>query len=269
MKKQAKFIFITGGVVSGLGKGITGASLGMLLKARGFNVFMQKMDPYLNIDPGTMSPFEHGEVYVTNDGGETDLDLGHYERFIDINLSKNASTSAGKIYSDVLAAERKGSTNGKTVQVVPHITDQIKNKIYQVATESEAEIIITEIGGTVGDIESLPFIEAIRQIRMERGKENVMFVHVALLLYLNSSKEYKTKPIQHSVKELLSLGIQPDVIVTRSDHQVEKDVLKKISLFCNVPVENVIQNTDSDSIYKVPLELVDQNLQDLVLKQFG
>jgi len=267
--KQPKFVFVTGGVVSGLGKGITGASLGMLLKRSGLSVFMQKMDPYLNIDPGTMSPFEHGEVYVTDDGGETDLDLGHYERFIDVNLSKNSSTSSGKIYSDVLSAERKGSTNGKTVQVIPHITDYIKSKVYQVAEESQADVIITEIGGTVGDIESLPFLEAIRQVRMENGKDNVLFVHVALVPYLNASKEYKTKPIQHSVKELLSLGIQPDVIVTRSDKPIADELRKKIALFCNVPLTNVIQNTDSDSIYKVPLELAEQNFQEIVIDQFS
>jgi len=264
-----KFIFVTGGVVSGLGKGITGSSLGMLLKACNLSVFMQKMDPYLNIDPGTMSPFEHGEVYVTADGGETDLDLGHYERFIDVELSKASSTSAGRIYSDVLAAERKGTTNGKTVQVVPHITDYIKAKVYQVADESQANIIITEIGGTVGDIESLPFVEAIRQIRMEKGKENVMFIHVGLLPYIASSQEYKTKPIQHSVKEFLSLGVQPDVVITRSDKTVSIDVLNKISLFCNIPLSNVIQNTDSDSIYKIPLELADQNFQNIVIKHFN
>jgi len=272
MKKiecPTKFIFVTGGVVSGLGKGITGSSLGMLLKACNLSVFMQKMDPYLNVDPGTMSPFEHGEVFVTADGGETDLDLGHYERFIDVELSKASSTSAGRIYSDVLAAERKGTTNGKTVQVVPHITDYIKTKVYQVADESQANIIITEIGGTVGDIESLPFIEAIRQIRMEKGKENVMFIHVGLLPYLASSQEYKTKPIQQSVKEFLSLGVQPDVVVSRSDKTVSIDVLNKISLFCNVPLSNVIQNTDSDSIYKIPLELADQNFQNIVIKHFN
>ncbi|ATG97742.1 CTP synthase [Mesoplasma lactucae] len=267
MKKNSKFVFVTGGVVSGLGKGITGSSLGLLLKNSGLDIFMQKMDPYLNIDPGTMSPFEHGEVYVTNDGGETDLDLGHYERFIDTNLTKQSSTSAGKIYADVLEKERKGEWGGKTIQVIPHITDAIKAKIYEGAETSNADVVITEIGGTVGDIESQPFIEAIRQVRMEQGKENVLFIHVGLLPYLSASKEYKTKPIQHSVKELLGMGIQPDVIVTRSDKPVEQDLLKKISLFCNIPEKNVIQNTNAETIYEVPLELEKQNLQDIVIDQ--
>ncbi|MCL8212426.1 CTP synthase [Mesoplasma whartonense] len=267
MGKGTKFIFITGGVVSGLGKGITGSSLGRLLKNTGLTIFMQKMDPYLNIDPGTMSPFEHGEVYVTDDGGETDLDLGHYERFIDTNLNKQSSTSAGKIYEEVLTKERKGDWGGKTVQVIPHITDAIKQKIYRAGESSQADVIITEIGGTVGDIESQPFIEAIRQVRMELGRENVLFLHVGLLPYLSASKEYKTKPIQHSVKELLSLGIQPDVIITRSDKPVEVDLLKKISLFCNIPLKNVIQNTNADTIYKVPLELASQDLHKIVIDQ--
>lgn len=267
MTKGTKFIFITGGVVSGLGKGITGSSLGRLLKNTGLTIFMQKMDPYLNIDPGTMSPFEHGEVYVTDDGGETDLDLGHYERFIDTNLNKQSSTSAGKIYEEVLTQERQGNWGGKTVQVIPHITDAIKQKIYRAGESSQADVIITEIGGTVGDIESQPFIEAIRQVRMELGKESVLFLHVGLLPYLSASKEYKTKPIQHSVKELLSLGIQPDVIVTRSEKPVETDLLKKISLFCNVPLKNVIQNTNTDTIYKVPLELAEQKLHEIVIAQ--
>ncbi|MCL8211461.1 CTP synthase [Mesoplasma sp. JKS002658] len=267
MGKGTKFIFITGGVVSGLGKGITGSSLGRLLKNTGLTIFMQKMDPYLNIDPGTMSPFEHGEVYVTDDGGETDLDLGHYERFIDTNLNKQSSTSAGKIYEEVLTKERKGDWGGKTVQVIPHITDAIKQKIYRAGESSQADVIITEIGGTVGDIESQPFIEAIRQVRMELGRENVLFLHVGLLPYLSASKEYKTKPIQHSVKELLSLGIQPDVIITRSDKPVEVDLLKKISLFCNIPLNNVIQNTNADTIYKVPLELASQDLHKIVIDQ--
>ncbi|AGR41652.1 CTP synthase [Spiroplasma taiwanense] len=264
---MTKHIFITGGVVSGLGKGITGSSLGVLLKQSGLKVFMQKFDPYLNIDPGTMNPIEHGEVFVTDDGGETDLDLGHYERFIDVNLSKTSSTSAGKIYSEALDAERQGKYLGKTVQVIPHITNLIKEKIYKVEKENAADVIISEIGGTVGDIESQPFIEAIRQVRMEKGKENVMFIHVALLPFLSISSEFKTKPIQHSVKEMLSLGIQPDVIVARSEKEFDDKLKDKISSFCNVPKENVINCPDSNSIYKVPLLIEKTNLHKIVAKQ--
>ncbi|AHI53376.1 CTP synthase [Spiroplasma culicicola] len=264
---MTKYIFITGGVVSGLGKGITGSSLGVLLKNSGVKVFMQKFDPYLNIDPGTMNPIEHGEVFVTDDGGETDLDLGHYERFIDENLFKVSSTSAGKIYSEALETERLGKYEGKTVQVIPHITNLIKEKIYKAGEKSGADVIISEIGGTVGDIESQPFIEAIRQVRMEKGHENVMFIHVALLPYLRVSGEYKTKPIQHSVKEMLSLGIQPDVIVARTEGIIEDRLKDKISLFCNIPNENVIVCPDADSIYKVPLILKETNLHDIVAKQ--
>lgn len=264
---MAKFIFITGGVVSGLGKGITGSSLGVLLKQSGLKVFMQKFDPYLNIDPGTMNPIEHGEVFVTEDGGETDLDLGHYERFIDESLFKVSSTSAGKIYSEVLDNERHGVYKGKTVQVIPHITNSIKEKVYKAEEISGADIVISEIGGTVGDIESQPFIEAIRQVRMDRGYENVMFIHVALLPYLRVSKEYKTKPIQHSVKEMLSLGIQPDVIVTRTEGEIDHKLTEKISLFCNIPNENVIVCPDADSIYKVPLILGKSNLHQIVARQ--
>ncbi|WBX35818.1 CTP synthase [Mycoplasma capricolum] len=264
---MAKFIFVTGGVVSGLGKGITASSIGALLKASGLKVFMQKFDPYLNVDPGTMSPYQHGEVFVTKDGGETDLDLGHYERFIDEELTKLSSTTSGKIYLSVIKGERKGDTSGKTIQVVPHITDAIKNKVYQAAKQSQADVIISEIGGTVGDIESQPFIEAIRQIRLEQGKENVMFVHVVLLLWLAASKEYKTKPIQNSVKAMASLGIQPDVIVCRSDSNSPKDIKEKISLFCNVPITNIIDAIDQDSIYRVPLALAKQNLQEIIIEQ--
>ncbi|QGS52433.1 CTP synthase [Spiroplasma tabanidicola] len=263
---MAKYIFITGGVVSGLGKGITGSSLGVLLKNSGLKVFMQKFDPYLNIDPGTMNPIEHGEVYVTVDGGETDLDLGHYERFIDENLSKVSSWSAGRIYSEALNKERKGGYLGKTVQVIPHITDLIKEKIYKAEEKSKADIIISEIGGTVGDIESQPFIEAIRQVRMEKGKNNVMFIHVALLPYLKVSGEYKTKPIQHSVKEMLSLGIQPDIIVARTESSIKDRLKSKISLFCNIPISNVIVCPDSDSIYKVPLVLKETKMHEIVAK---
>lgn len=264
---MTKYVFITGGVVSGLGKGITGSSLGRLLKNSGLNIFMQKFDPYLNVDPGTMSPYQHGEVYVTDDGAETDLDLGHYERFIDVNLSKKSSTSSGKIYFEVLEAERRGDWGGKTVQVIPHITDSIKQKVYQAGEDKTIDVVITEIGGTVGDIESLPFFEALRQIRMEQGKENVLFLHVGLVPYISASKEYKTKPIQHSVKELLSLGIQPDIIVTRSDNHVGMEIKEKISAFCSVPVENVIEAVDVDSIYKVPQKMKDQNLHGVVIEQ--
>ncbi|ATZ16961.1 CTP synthetase [Williamsoniiplasma luminosum] len=264
---MTKYIFITGGVVSGLGKGITGSSLGRLLVNSGIKVFMQKFDPYLNVDPGTMSPYQHGEVYVTDDGAETDLDLGHYERFIDTNLSKKSSTSSGRIYLDILEAERRGDWGGKTVQVIPHITDHIKNKVYAIADEPNVDVVITEIGGTVGDIESQPFLEALRQIRMEKGKENVLFVHVGLVPYISASKEYKTKPIQHSVKELLSLGIQPDIIVTRSDKKTPIEIANKISLFCNVPKENVIQAIDVDSIYEVPVMMGQQNLHKIVIDQ--
>ncbi|QHX37056.1 CTP synthase [Spiroplasma sp. BIUS-1] len=264
---MAKHIFITGGVVSGLGKGITGSSLGVLLKNSGLKIFMQKFDPYLNIDPGTINPIEHGEVYVTDDGGETDLDLGHYERFIDVNLSKNSSTSAGRIYYEALEKERNGKYGGKTVQVIPHITEEIKQRIYKAELESQADVIITEVGGTVGDIESQPFLEALRQVRMERGKDNVMFVHVALLPYLKVSGEFKTKPIQHSVKELLNLGIQPDVIIARSEMEFDQKLKDKISLLCSIPVENVIECPDSDSIYKVPLVIEKWNLHKIAAEQ--
>ncbi|AUM63030.1 CTP synthase [Spiroplasma monobiae] len=264
---MAKHIFITGGVVSGLGKGITGSSLGVLLKSGGLKIFMQKFDPYLNIDPGTINPIEHGEVYVTDDGAETDLDLGHYERFIDINLSKHSSTSAGRIYYEALEKERNGKYGGKTVQVIPHITNEIKQRIYKAELESKADVVITEIGGTVGDIESQPFLEALRQVRMEKGKENVMFVHVALLPYLKVSGEFKTKPIQHSVKELLNLGIQPDVIVARSEFDFDQKLKDKISLLCSIPSENVVSCPDSDSIYKVPLVIEKSNLHKIAAKQ--
>ncbi|AKU80296.1 CTP synthase [Spiroplasma turonicum] len=266
---MSKHIFITGGVVSGLGKGITGSSLGVLLKNSGLKIFMQKFDPYLNIDPGTMNPIEHGEVFVTNDGGETDLDLGHYERFIDVNLTKSSSYSAGRIYADALDIERQGGYKGKTVQVIPHITNLIKSKIYEVEKNNDYDVIISEIGGTVGDIESQPFLEAIRQIRMEKSKENVLFIHIALLPYLKVSNEFKTKPIQHSVKEMLSLGLQPDIIVARSEFSFEDKLKDKISSFCNVPKENVIECSDSDSIYKVPLIVQKSNMHKIVAKQLN
>ena len=229
-----KYIFVTGGVVSGLGKGITAASLGRLLKARGLKVAAQKLDPYINIDPGTMSPYQHGEVFVTEDGAETDLDLGHYERFIDENLNRFSNLTTGKVYWNVLNKERNGEYLGNTVQVIPHITNEIKSFIYNVGETSEADVIITEIGGTVGDIESQPFLEAIRQVSLEVGKENCIFIHVCLVPYLQSSGEHKSKPVQHSVKELRTVGISPDIIVLRVDQPVDQDIIDKISLFCNV-----------------------------------
>lgn len=239
-----KYIFVTGGVVSGLGKGITAASLGRLLKARGQKVTIQKFDPYINIDPGTMSPYQHGEVFVTDDGAETDLDLGHYERFIDENLSKNSNVTTGKIYWSVISKERKGDYLGGTVQVIPHITNEIKDRIYRVGKSGHTDIVITEIGGTVGDIESLPFLEAIRQVAADVGRENCMYIHVTLVPFLGKSGEQKTKPTQHSVKELLGLGIQPDVIVCRSEMPLAKELRDKIGLFCNIPGECVIPNLD-------------------------
>lgn len=264
-----KYIFITGGVVSSLGKGITAASLGRLLKSRGLKVSLQKMDPYLNIDPGTMSPYQHGEVFVTDDGGETDLDLGHYERFTDVNMSKNSSVSAGKIYWSVINKERKGDYLGGTVQVIPHITNEIKSRVYRVAKESCPDIVITEIGGTVGDIESLPFLEAIRQVKYEVGRENVLFIHVTLVPYLSKAGELKTKPTQHSVKELRSIGIQPDIIVCRTEKPISRDMKDKIGLFCNVDGDSVVENTDADTLYEVPLLLHREGLDRLVIKKLG
>ena len=261
---MAKFIFVTGGVVSGLGKGLTAASLGRILKQRGLKVFMQKLDPYINVDPGTMSPFQHGEVFVTSDGAETDLDLGHYERFIDEELNKNSSVTTGRIYSDVISKERRGDYLGATVQVVPHITNEIKSKIYAAAVSSGADIVITEIGGTVGDIESLPFIEAIRQIRLDLGYDSTLYIHTVLLPYIGASHEVKTKPTQHSVKELLGYGIQPDIIVCRSEHHISRELKEKISLFCNVPVEAVISNYDVEVLYELSLSLLKQHMDDLV-----
>ena len=262
---MAKYIFVTGGVVSGLGKGLTAASLGRILKNRGLKVFMQKLDPYINVDPGTMSPYQHGEVFVTSDGAETDLDLGHYERFIDEELNKNSSITTGRIYSHVISKERRGDYLGATVQVVPHITNEIKRRIYAAAKSSNADIVITEIGGTVGDIESLPFIEAIRQVRLDLGYENTMYIHTTLLPYIKASKELKTKPTQHSVKELRGLGIQPDIIVCRSEVDFDEDLKNKISLFCNVPANAVIANIDVDVLYELPVQLLNQHIDDLVL----
>ncbi|AYO31978.1 CTP synthase [Biomaibacter acetigenes] len=266
---HTKFIFITGGVVSSLGKGITAASLGRLLKSRGLAVFMQKFDPYINIDPGTMSPYQHGEVFVTEDGAETDLDLGHYERFIDVNLTKDSNVTTGKVYWSVITKERRGDYLGGTVQVIPHITNEIKDRIVKVAKESRPDVVITEIGGTVGDIESLPFLEAIRQLKADIGRDHVLYIHVTLVPYLSKAGELKTKPTQHSVKELRSIGIQPDVIVCRSERALSEELKEKIALFCNVEPEAVVQNYDADTIYEVPLILKNEGLDEIVAKKLG
>lgn len=264
-----KYIFVTGGVVSGLGKGITAASLGRLLKARGFKVTMQKFDPYINMDPGTMSPYQHGEVFVTDDGAETDLDLGHYERFIDENLSINSNVTTGKIYWSVITKERRGDYEGKTVQVIPHITNEIKARVYRVAQQQQTDIVITEIGGTVGDIESTPYLEAIRQVSTEVGKENCMYIHLTLVPCITTSGEQKSKPTQHSVKELLSLGIQPDMIVCRTEKPLEDGLAGKIGLFCNISEDCVIPNLDLDTLYEVPLALENEGLAKMVCKRLG
>lgn len=267
--KQPKYIFVTGGVVSSLGKGITASSLGRLLKNRGLKVFMQKFDPYINVDPGTMSPFQHGEVFVTEDGAETDLDLGHYERFIDENLSQNSNITTGRIYQTVIAKERRGDYLGATIQVIPHITNEIKDKLKAVYQDSKADVIITEIGGTVGDIESLPFLEAIRQFRIDIGFENTLYIHNTLVPYLVAASELKTKPTQHSVKELRSLGINPDIIVLRTSHDISKDMKEKVALFCSVKEEAIIEVKDAEIIYEVPLALQAQNLDDIVCRHFN
>lgn len=266
---STKYIFVTGGVVSSLGKGITAASLGQLLKSRGLKVSIQKFDPYINIDPGTMSPYQHGEVFVTDDGAETDLDLGHYERFIDINLSKNSNVTSGKVYWSVITKERKGDYLGGTVQVIPHITNEIKERICRVAKEGTFDVVITEIGGTVGDIESLPFLEAIRQVKYDVGRDNVMYIHVTLVPYLGKAGELKTKPTQHSVKELRSIGIQPDVIVCRAEKALSQDMKDKIGLFCNIDKGNVVQNLDAESLYEVPLMLKEEGLDTIAIKHLG
>ena len=263
----AKYVFVTGGVVSGLGKGITAASLGRLLKARGLRITMQKFDPYLNVDPGTMNPFQHGEVFVTDDGAETDLDLGHYERFIDENLTQNSNVTSGRVYWNVIQKERNGDYGGGTVQVIPHITNEIKARIYD--GKENVDVAIIEVGGTVGDIESQPFLEAIRQFATEVGRSNCLFIHVTLVPYLACSHEHKSKPTQHSVKELLSIGIQPDIIVLRSEKEVGEDIKKKIALFCNVSENCVIENLDLPLLYAVPLALRDERLDDIVCKRFG
>lgn len=264
-----KYVFVTGGVVSGLGKGITAASLGRLLKARGYRVTIQKFDPYINVDPGTMSPYQHGEVFVTDDGAETDLDLGHYERFIDENLSINSNVTTGKIYWTVLNKERRGDYLGGTVQVIPHITNEIKERIYRVGKNSDTDVVITEIGGTVGDIESTPFLEAIRQFVAEVGRQNAMYIHVTLVPYISGSNELKSKPTQHSVKELLSIGIQPNVIVCRTEMEIPKEMAKKISLFCNVREEDIIQNMTAPSLYDVPMMLEKEGLAACVCHHLG
>ncbi len=262
-----KYIFVTGGGVSSLGKGITAASLGRLLKSRGFKVTVQKFDPYINIDPGTMSPYQHGEVFVTDDGAETDLDLGHYERFIDINLSKSSNVTTGKIYQSVITKERRGDYLGGTVQVIPHITNEIKNRVFRVGNNSNADFVITEIGGTVGDIESLPFLEAIRQVKKDVGKNDVLYIHVTLVPYIGGAGELKTKPTQHSVKELRSIGITPDILVCRSERPMSEDMIAKLAMFCDVDKEAVIQNLTTRSIYQVPMLLEKQHLDEIVLKK--
>ena len=259
-RMAVKYIFVTGGVVSGLGKGITAASLGCLLKQRGLKVTIQKFDPYLNVDPGTMSPFQHGEVFVTDDGAETDLDLGHYERFTDENLTVNSSVTSGKVYWSVLNRERSGDYLGRTIQVIPHITNEIKERIYRVGKSTNTDVVITEIGGTVGDIESQPFLEAIRQFQHEVGHDNAILIHVTLIPYLSASGELKTKPTQASVKELQGMGIQPDIIVCRTEHELDRQIRDKIALFCNVPKKCVLQNLDVEYLYEAPLAMEKENL---------
>jgi CTP synthase len=266
---ETRYVFVTGGVVSSLGKGITAASLGRLLKARGLKVDVQKFDPYLNVDPGTMSPFQHGEVFVTEDGAETDLDIGHYERFLDQNLSRNANHTQGAIWDRVLRRERKGDYLGKTVQVIPHITDEIKDRVRRAAVQSDSDVVISEIGGTVGDIESLPFLEAIRQFRREAGARNVLYIHVTLVPYVDSAGELKTKPTQHSVNELRRIGIHPDIVVCRSRDVISADVRDKIALFADVEPEEVIANEDVSDVYLVPAALQSQGLDDLVCQKLG
>ncbi|WP_455256678.1 CTP synthase [Peptoniphilus asaccharolyticus] len=264
---MSKFIFVTGGVVSGIGKGISAASIGRLLKERGLSVFMQKFDPYINIDPGTMSPYQHGEVFVTKDGAETDLDLGHYERFIDEELTKRASITTGKVYSKVIEKERRGDYNGSTVQVIPHITDEIKKAVYKAAQESQADVVITEIGGTVGDIESLPFLEAIRQIHAESKPEDVLFVHTVLVPTIPGSDELKTKPTQHSYKSLMSYGIKADIIVVRSGVEITDQVKEKISLFCDVPKEAIVESKTVELIYEVPMVFHEQGIDNYIIEK--
>ena len=265
---MTKYVFVTGGVVSGLGKGITASSVALLLKSRGYKVFMQKFDPYINVDPGTMNPIQHGEVFVTHDGCETDLDLGHYERFIDEELNYTSNVTSGKIYKSVIDKERHGDYLGATVQMVPHITNEIKNKVYEAGNSSKADIVITEIGGTVGDIESQSFIEALRQISLEKGSENVFFIHCTLVPYIYGSGELKTKPTQNSVRDLRNMGIKPDAIVCRVPYDSGKHIKEKISLFCSVPVKNVIDSVDVKNIYQLPINFYNQKIDEIILKQF-
>jgi CTP synthase len=269
VKTKVKFIFVTGGVVSSLGKGITASSLGLLLKQRGFKVTIQKFDPYINVDPGTMSPFQHGEVFVTDDGAETDLDLGHYERFLDVNMSRANNTTTGQVYYEVITKERRGDYLGATVQVIPHITDEIKQRMTKLADLGEYDIIITEIGGTVGDIESLPFMEAMRQLMLQFGRKNTMNIHVTLVPYIPAAGEVKTKPTQHSVKNLLELGIQPDILICRSEKKLQKDIRDKIALFCNVEAKAVISAYDCTSIYEVPVVLHKERFDQIVLQKLN
>ncbi len=266
---MAKYIFVTGGVVSGLGKGITAASLGRLLKARGYKVTAQKLDPYINVDPGTMSPYQHGEVYVTDDGAETDLDLGHYERFIDEDLNKFSNLTSGRVYWNVLNRERRGEYLGSTVQIIPHITDEIKDFVYSVGRKTNADVVITEIGGTVGDIESQPFIEAVRQISLEVGKENSLFIHVTLVPFLHGSDEHKSKPTQHSVKELQGMGISPGILILRCDEPLEEEIFKKIAHFCNVKEDCVIENITLPNLYEAPLMLEESGFSGIVCRELG
>lgn len=266
---MTKYIFVTGGVVSGLGKGITAASLGRLLKARGLKVAAQKLDPYINVDPGTMSPYQHGEVYVTEDGAETDLDLGHYERFIDEDLNKYSNLTTGKVYWNVLNKERSGEYLGSTVQVIPHITNEIKEFVYSVGKKTNADVVITEIGGTIGDIESQPFIEAVRQISLEVGRENSLFIHVTLVPFLRGSDEHKSKPTQHSVKELQGMGVNPNIVVLRCDEPLEESIFKKISLFCNVKPDCVVENITLPNLYEAPLMLEKSNFSSVVCRELG
>ena len=266
---MTKYVFVTGGVVSGLGKGITASSLALLLKSRGYKVFMQKFDPYMNVDPGTMSPFQHGEVFVTYDGCETDLDLGHYERFIDEELNYTSNITNGKVYSSVIEKERRGDYLGATVQIVPHITNEIKNKVYEAGVTSKADIVITEIGGTIGDIESQTFMESLRQIKYELGSENTFFVHTTLVPFIYGSNELKTKPTQKSVIELRSLGIQPDAIVCRVPFSMDDSIKNKLSLFCSVPVSNIIEAVDVKNIYQIPINFKNQKIDEIILKQFN
>ena len=266
---MTKYVFVTGGVVSGLGKGITASSVALLLKSRGYKVFMQKFDPYINVDPGTMNPIQHGEVFVTYDGCETDLDLGHYERFIDEELNYTSNVTSGKVYSSVIEKERKGEYLGATVQMVPHVTNEIKNKVYEAGVTSGADVVITEIGGTVGDIESQSFIEALRQIQYEKGKENTFFIHTTLIPYIYGSNELKTKPTQNSVKDLRNMGIRPDALVCRAPFNTSENIKKKLSMFCSVPVENVIDSIDVKNIYEIPINYYNQKIDEIILKQFG